>query len=41
MKRIREMFRSMDPEDKKDLIENIVAWGSLFGIAFMLSGICV
>ena len=41
MKMIKEWIREMDSEDKKDLIENIAAWGSLFGIAFMLSGICV
>lgn len=41
MKAIKTWIREMDPEDKKDLIENIVAWSSLFGIAFMLSGICV
>lgn len=41
MRKIKALIREMDPEDKKDLIENIVAWGSLFGIAFMLSGICV
>lgn len=41
MKVIKTWIGEMDPEDKKDLIENIVAWGSLFGIAFMLSGICV
>lgn len=41
MKQIHEMIRSMEPEDKKDLIESIIGWGSLFGIAFMLSGICV
>lgn len=41
MKTIKALIREMDPEDKKDLIENIAAWGSLFGIAFMLSGICV
>lgn len=40
MKRIRDMFRSMEPEDKKDLIENVISWGSLFAIGFMLSGIC-
>lgn len=41
MKQIIEDVRRMDPEDKKDLIESIIGWGSLFGIAFMLSGICV
>lgn len=41
MRKIKALIREMDPEDKKDLIENIVAWGSLFGIAFMLTGICV
>lgn len=41
MKKIKVWIREMDPEDKKDLIENIAAWGSLFGIAFMLTGICV
>ena len=41
MKVIKTWIREMDPEDKKDLIENIVAWGSLFGIVFMLTGICV
>lgn len=41
MKTIKALIREMDPEDKKDLIENIVAWGSLFGIAFMLTGVCV
>lgn len=41
MKTIKALIREMDPEDKKDLIENIVAWGSLFGIAFMLTGVCI
>lgn len=41
MKMIKVWIREMDPEDKKDLIESVAAWGSLFGIAFMLSGICV
>lgn len=41
MKRFTELIRMMDPEDKKELLEDIVGWGCLFGIAFMLSGICV
>ena len=41
MKTIKGWIREMNPEDKKDLVESIVAWGSLFGIAFMLSGICI
>ena len=41
MKTIKGWIREMDPEDKKDLVESIVGWGSLFGIAFMLTGICI
>ena len=41
MKTIKGWIREMDPEDKNDLVESIVGWGSLFGIALMLSGICV
>lgn len=41
MENIKAWIREMDPEEKKDLIESVIGWGSLFGIAFMLSGICV
>lgn len=41
METIKAWIREMDSEEKKDLIESVIGWGSLFGIAFMLSGICV
>lgn len=41
METIKAWIREMDPEEKKDLVESVIGWVSLFGIAFMLSGICV
>ena len=41
MKEIRTWIRELEPEDRKDIIENIIGWGSLMAIVFMLSGICV
>lgn len=41
MKKFKAWIMEFDPEDRKDFVESIVGWGSLLGIVFMLSGICV
>lgn len=41
MEKMRAWINEVDPEDKKDILENIIGWGSLVAILFMLSGICV
>lgn len=41
MEKVRMWISEIDPEDRKDIIENIIGWGSLVAILFMLSGICV
>ena len=41
MKEIRTWIRELEPEDRKELLENIAGWVCLMAIVFMLSGICV